>query len=514
MSQDLILAIDQGTTGNHVHLFNREGREVSSGYAEFRQYYPRPGWVEHDAEEIYRNLLQVIRQTLEKKEIRPSRIVAIGITNQRETFLLWSRRDGKPLSKAIVWQCRRTSDLCASLKKKGLEKRFSQKTGLCLDPYFSGTKVKWLLDHLSGSRKKARQGKILFGTIDSWLLWKLTGGAVHATDLTNASRTLLLNIQQKKWDRELLELLEIPEAFLPSVFPSRNEFGKTARQGPLPAGIPITGMAGDQQAALFGQGGWGEGSAKNTYGTGCFLLLNTGKKRIVSRHGLLTTLACGKRGESVFALEGSVFIAGAAIQWLRDGLKVLSKASDSEKIAKNIPNTGGLYVVPAFVGLGAPYWNPFARGGIFGLTRGTERAHLIRATLESIAYQTKDLVEAMQKDIGNPIRSLRVDGGATQNRFLMQFQADILQKKIIRSPLAHLTARGAAFLAGLTIGFWKDEGELEKILGKKELFQPKIGKRDIDQRYRGWKQAVASLLAHATLLRQNSPVKSNRLRAR
>ena len=501
MSQDLILAIDQGTTGNHVHLFDRQGREVSSGYAEFRQYYPKPGWVEHDAEEIYRNLLKVIQSAFEKKRIRSSRVAAIGITNQRETFLLWDRRTGKPLSKAIVWQCRRTSDLCASLKKRGLEKLFSKKTGLRLDPYFSGTKVKWLLDSYPGLRQKGRQGKVLFGTIDTWLLWKLTGGVVHATDFTNASRTLLFNIQRKIWDPELLDLFKVPEGILPSVFPSRKEFGKTIPQGPLPAGIPITGVAGDQQAALFGQGGWEEGSAKNTYGTGCFLLLNVGQKPVFSRNGLLTTLGCGKRGESVFALEGAVFIAGAAVQWLRDGLKIITKASETEKIAESVPNTTGLYVVPAFVGLGAPYWEPSARGGIFGITRGTERPHLIRATLESIAYQTKDLLEAMEKDAKFRISALHVDGGATQNQFLMQFQADLLQRRVQRSHVAHATARGSAFLAGLTIHFWKNEGELEKILGQKEIFYPKRNPSETNRLYAGWKKAVSALLSHAALFR-------------
>ena len=501
MPQDIILAIDQGTTGNHVHLFDRRGREVSSGYAEFPQYYPQPGWVEHDAEEIYQNLLKVIRNAFEKKRVRPSRVAAIGITNQRETFLLWDRRSGKPCSKAIVWQCRRTSDLCAALKKRGLEKFFSQKTGLRLDPYFSGTKVKWLLDHSSGLRQKARQGKVLFGTLDTWLIWKLTGGAVHVTDYTNASRTLFFNIQQKNWDPELLAILEVPKEILPPALPSRNEFGKTIHQGPLPAGIPITGVAGDQQAALFGQGGWEEGSAKNTYGTGCFLLLNTGKRRVLSQNGLLTTLCCGKKGKSVFALEGAVFIAGAAIQWLRDGLKLIDKASDTKKIAQSVPDTDGLYVVPAFVGLGAPYWEPLARGGIFGLTRGTKKSHLVRATLESIAYQTRDLVEAMEKDAKTRIRTLHVDGGATQNQFLMQFQADLLQRKINRSSMAHATAQGAAFLAGLTIGLWKDEKELEKILSQKEIFSPKMSRLKAEAFYAGWKKAISALLTHAALFR-------------
>lgn len=497
MPQDLILSIDQGTTGNHVHLFDSKGSIVSEGYAEFRQYYPRPGWVEHDAEEIYQNLLSVLRKALTQKQIRPSRIAAIGITNQRETFLLWQRHTGRPLSRAIVWQCRRTSDFCSVLKKRGVEKFFSQKTGLCLDPYFSGTKVKWLLDHFPGARRMAVQGKLLFGTIDSWLLWKLTGETVHATDVTNASRTLLFNIRKKEWDPELLKVLKIPKTLLPVALPSREIYGKTSRQGVLPSGIPITGVAGDQQAALFGQGGWEEGSAKNTYGTGCFLLLNTGKKQIASRNGLLTTLACGKEGASVYALEGSVFIGGAVIQWLRDGLKIISKAQDSEKMAQEVSETGGLYFVPAFVGLGAPYWESSARGGLFGLTRGTRQAHIVRAALEAIAYQTKDLVLAMEKDAGFPIHQLHVDGGATQNRFLMQFQADLLQKKIIRPDRVHSTGRGAAFLAGLTVGFWKNEKELKSILGGKEVYHPKMKKEKAAQLYKGWKRAVAALLALA-----------------
>lgn len=499
MPRDLVLAIDQGTTGNHVHLFDRQGRVVSDGYAEFRQYYPKPGWVEHDAEEIYRNLLGVIQQAFENKRTSPLRVAAIGITNQRETLLLWDRRTGKPLSKAIVWQCRRTSDLCSTLKKRGLEKSFSQKTGLRLDPYFSGTKLKWLLDHVPGARGKALRGRILFGTVDSWLIWKLTKAAVHATDVTNASRTLLFNIHQKKWDTELLKLLNIPKPILPSVFSSITHYGKTAKQGILPAGIPISGVAGDQQAALFGQGGWGKGSAKNTYGTGCFLLLNTGKTGVTSRNGLLTTLACGMKGETVYALEGSVFIGGAVIQWLRDGLKILSNASESEKIAQKTGDTGGLYFVPAFVGLGAPYWEPSARGAIFGLTRGTERHHLVRAALESIAYQTKDLIDAMEKDAAIPIRRLLVDGGATQNRFLMQFQADLLQKEMIVPRMRHLTARGAAFLAGVGVGFWKDEKELEKLLGEKENYQPRMKKEKAQRLYVGWRRAVTALLSHACL---------------
>ncbi len=491
---DLILAIDQGTTGNHVHLFDRKGRIASEGYAEFRQYFPRPGWVEHDAEEIYQNLLRVIRQTFQKKRIAPSRTAALGITNQRETFLLWDRRTGIPLSKAIVWQCRRTSDLCRSLKERGLEKRFTQKTGLPLDPYFSGTKVKWFFDHDPSARRKALQGKILFGTIDTWLLWKLTGGKVHATDVTNASRTLLFNIEKKKWDPELLKLLKVPPEILPEVLPSRTSFGKTVKEGSLPAGIPITGIAGDQQAALFGQGGWKEGSVKNTYGTGCFLLLNTGKRHVFSRNGLLTTLACGEKGETVYALEGAVFIGGAVIQWLRDGLQLIKKSSDSEPLAESVSDTGGLYFVPAFVGLGAPYWVPTARGAIFGLTRGTSRAHVARAALESIAYQTKDLVEAMAKDTRSPIQKLLVDGGATQNRFLMQFQADLLQRPILRSQMPHVTARGAAFLAGLSVGFWKNESELEKILGDRETYRPHIPKQAASEQYAGWKKSVRTLL--------------------
>ncbi len=489
-----ILTIDQGTTGTTVLLINQNGQVHSRGYHEITQYYPQPGWVEHDAEEIWAVTLHCIHDALSAGNVSPSQIVSIGITNQRETTVFWDRKSGKPIHRAIVWQCRRTASLCEKLKKQGLEKMIRKKTGLVIDAYFSGTKIKWLLDNLSGIRKKAQRGDLAFGTIDSWLLWNLTGGKVHATDYTNASRTLIFNIHTLQWDKDLLRILKVPSALLPEVKSSSGFYGHTVAVGGLPSGIPITGVAGDQQAALFGQTCFQPGSVKNTYGTGCFLLFNTGRKNILSKHGLLTTLACGPKGEPVYALEGSVFVAGAAIQWLRDGLKIISSARETESLAQSVKDTKGIYLVPAFVGLGAPYWNMGVRGIITGLTRGVTRAHLVRAALESIAYQTKDLLDAVSADAGLKLKSLKVDGGATQNNFLMQFQSDILGIPVDRPKNIETTATGAAFLAGLGSGFWSSSNQLIQCREQDRLFTPQMPAKHRKLLYSGWNQAVRKTL--------------------
>lgn len=489
-----ILSIDQGTTGSRAYIFDKPGRIVSSAYKEFRQIYPRAGWVEHDPEEIWRSVESVVRQALSRKKIKPSDIAAIGITNQRETTILWDRKTGKPVYNAIVWQCRRTSAICDKLKKDGHADLFRRKTGLVIDPYFSGTKIKWILSGLSQSAaKRPPQGNtsLCFGTVDTWLIWKLTGGKVHATDYTNASRTLIFNIKEKKWDAQLLRILKIPKAILPEVRPSSSVFGATAKGVcGLPAGIPIAGVAGDQQAALFGQGCFSAGEMKNTYGTGCFLLLNTGRRFLLSNNGLLTTLACDARGTPCYAQEGAVFIAGAAVQWLRDGLKIVTTADETEKLAKEVKDTGGVYFVPAFVGLGAPYWDPDARGTLTGITRGTSRQHIIRATLEAIAYQVKDIVDIMEKETGNRLKSLRVDGGACRNDSLMQLQANILGIDIVRPRITETTAKGAAMLAGLAVGFWKSASELRKTLSAERIFHQKMNVKKRRELYNGWLAAV------------------------
>lgn len=485
-----IMAIDQGTTGTTVMIFNRKGGIVSSGYEEIRQYYPKPGWVEHDPDEIWKTTLGVIGQALRKGRINSTQIAAIGITNQRETTALWDRITGKAVHPAIVWQCRRTTEICQHLKNKGLEEDFRSRTGLVVDPYFSGTKIKWLLDNVNGLRAKAKSGKILFGTIDTWLIWKLTGGKVHATDFTNASRTLIFNIKTKKWDAGLLKILEIPQTILPDVKPSSSIFGKTAKIFPLSDGTPIGGVAGDQQAALFGQGCFLPGEIKNTYGTGCFLLMNTGNKFVKSRRGLLTTLACDGKGKPIYALEGSIFIAGAAVQWLRDGLKLIRRSAETEKLAASVRDNNGVYFVPAFAGLGAPYWEPQARGVICGLTRGTTKGHIIRATLEAIAYQTKDVVEIMKDEADKDMTSLKVDGKACRNNFLMQFQSDILNCKIVRPKMVDSTAKGAAFLAGLAVGFWKGPTELKNMQKVNKVFYPKMPASERKRLYGGWLEAI------------------------
>jgi glycerol kinase len=497
MKDALVLAIDQGTTGTTAMIVDRRGEVRARGYAELPQHFPHPGWVEHDGLEIWGSVLAAVRRALAHGRAPARRIVAIGITNQRETSLLWDRESGRPVGRAIVWQDRRTSDRCATLKRRGLEPEIRRRTGLRLDPYFSATKVEWMLAHSLTARRLARRGRLAFGTVDSWLLWKLSGGRVHATDPTNASRTLLYHIERGRWDERLLELFRVPASALPRVMPSAGEFGRTHGVPGLPGGIPIAGIAGDQQAALFGQGCVAAGQSKNTYGTGCFLLLHTGRRRVASRAGLLTTVACGPRGEAAYALEGSVFVAGAALQWLRDGLGILARAGDSEAMARSVPDAAGVVLVPAFVGLGAPYWRPDVRGALLGLTRGTTRPHVVRAALESLAFQTRDLVEAMARDAGRRVRELRVDGGAAANGFLMQWQADLLGIPVQRPRVVETTALGAALLAGLGVGLWRSHRELDRARRIERTFRPRAGRAWREAEYRRWKRAVATLLAGA-----------------
>lgn len=484
-----IMAIDQGTTGSRTYLFDVNGDVVGSAYKEFKQIYPKPGWVEHDAEEIWKTVEETMIAACMQNNIELEEIVAIGITNQRETTILWDKKTGKPVHNAIVWQCRRTADTCDALKEKGLEKLFREKTGLVVDAYFSGTKVKWILDNVPEARKKAEAGDLMFGTIDTWLMYKLSGGNVHATDYTNASRTLLFNIAEKTWDGEILEILDIPESILPEVKNSAAHYGHTSMKLPLSREVPITGVAGDQQAALFGQGCVTPGMAKNTYGTGCFLLSIT-EDLVYSENGLVTTLACDAAGEPVYCLEGSVFIAGAAVQWLRDELKIIDTAAEIETLAASVEDNHGVYMVPAFVGLGAPYWDMHARGGILGLTRGAGRAHVARAVLESIAYQTRDLVEIINRESGVPLEVLKVDGGASNNDLLMQFQADILGIQVDRPKMVETTAAGAAMLAGLGSGFWKSANDLKEACKVDKLYSPKMAVDERERLYNGWKEAV------------------------
>jgi glycerol kinase len=490
MKKTYVLAIDQGTTGSRAFIFNQECQIVASAYQEFKQYFPKPGWVEHDANEIWNSCVNVIKAAIHKAKISAKDIKAIGITNQRETTVLWDRKSGKPIHRAIVWQCRRTTDVCQALKKKGLENKIRQKTGLVLDPYFSGTKIKWILDHVPGARKRAQKGQLAFGTIDSWLIWKLTGGKAHTTDFTNASRTLIFNIRTKQWDKALLTIFNIPSIILPKAQASGSVFGKTSgKLSGLPDGIPITGVLGDQQAALYGQGCFTSGTSKNTYGTGCFLVLNTGKKYIHSSKGLLTTLASDALGQPVYALEGSVFIAGAVVQWIRDQLGVIKNSSEIETAIKGTEDTAGVYFVPAFAGLGAPYWDAEVRGIMTGLTRGSNLKHILRAALESICYQTKDVFDLMQKESKTRIKELKVDGGACRNNFLMQFQSDILNAKIIRPKIIESTAFGVAQLAGIAAGLW-NKRELSKLSQVDAIFSPKMNDKYRRELYEGWQKAI------------------------
>lgn len=485
-----VMALDQGTTSCRAILFDKESKIVGVTQKEFTQIYPKAGWVEHDAEEIWSTQYGVIAELIAKTGIKADEIASIGITNQRETTVVWDKNTGKPVYNAIVWQCRRTTAICDDLKAKGYEDMVREKTGLVVDAYFSGTKVKWILDNVEGARAKAEKGELLFGTTDTWLIWKLTGGKVHVTDYSNASRTMMFNIRELHWDEELLKMLDVPQGMLPEVHNSSEVYGNTDPGVFLGYEIPIAGVAGDQQAALFGQACYEPGDAKNTYGTGCFMLMNTGSKIHTSKHGLLTTIAWGIDGKVEYALEGSIFIAGAAIQWLRDGLKMIDVAPDSEYFAKKVKDTDGVYFVPAFVGLGAPYWDMRARGGIFGLTRGTTKSHIIRAALDSLAYQTKDVLGSMEADSGITLKSLRVDGGAVANNLLMQFQADILGTRVDRPEIIETTALGAAYLAGLAVGFWESKEELATRWLLDQRFEPEMEEEKRAKLYKGWLKAV------------------------
>ena len=485
-----ILALDQGTTSSRAILFNQKGEIVHIAQKEFTQYFPQPGWVEHNPNEIWGSILAVIATVLSEAAVEPKQIAAIGITNQRETTVVWDKQTGQPIYNAIVWQSRQTAQICEQLKQAGYDDVFREKTGLLIDAYFSGTKVKWILDHVEGAREKAERGELLFGTIDTWLTWKLSGGKVHVTDYSNASRTLMFNIYEQRWDDELLGILQVPKAMLPDVRPSSEIYAHTAPYHFFGQEVPIAGIAGDQQAALFGQACFEQGMAKNTYGTGCFMLMNTGEKAVQSKHGLLTTIAWGVDGKVEYALEGSIFVAGSAIQWLRDGLRMIKEAKDSEAYATKVQSTDGVYVVPAFVGLGTPYWDSDVRGAVFGLTRGTTKEHFIRATLESLAYQTKDVLTAMEADAGITLKTLRVDGGAVKNNFLMQFQSDILGVPVERPVVNETTALGAAYLAGLAVGYWQSREEIAKQWNIDRAFEPKMNVDVQQQLYDGWKKAV------------------------
>ncbi|MHB1394690.1 MAG: glycerol kinase GlpK [Clostridia bacterium] len=484
-----ILALDQGTTSSRAIVFDNAGKIVSVAQKEFTQIYPKAGWVEHDPMEIWGTQSGVAREALDKASITADQIAAIGITNQRETTVVWDKTTGKPVYNAIVWQCRRTASICGELKGKGLEASIRQKTGLVVDAYFSGTKVKWILDNVEGAREKAEKGDLLFGNIDTWLIWNLTGGKNHVTDYSNASRTMLFNINTLEWDEAILKELNIPRSMLPEAKPSSFIYGYTAKEL-FGAEIPIAGAAGDQQAALFGQACFQPGMAKNTYGTGCFMLMNTGEKLVGSDNGLLTTIAWGLNGKVEYALEGSIFVAGAAVQWLRDELKIIDNAAASEEMAASVSDTNGVYIVPAFVGLGAPYWDMYARGSVMGLTRGANKNHLVRATLESIAYQTRDVLEAMQQDSKIELKSLKVDGGAVANNFLMQFQSDILGVPVDRPVVTETTALGAAYLAGLAVGYWSDKEEIAKKWNVDKTFKPDMPEADKESKYISWKKAV------------------------
>ncbi|MCM3389907.1 glycerol kinase GlpK [Ureibacillus chungkukjangi] len=488
--EQYILSLDQGTTSSRAILFNKEGKVEHISQREFKQYFPHAGWVEHNANEIWSSILSVIATVLTEKNIRPEQIAGIGITNQRETTVVWDKTTGKPIYNAIVWQSRQTAEICNALNDAGLGDLFHEKTGLLIDAYFSGTKVKWILDNVEGAKEKSEKGELLFGTIDSWIIWKLTEGKVHVTDYSNASRTLMYNIHELKWDEELLNILGIPFSMLPEVRPSSEVYGHVSKKHFFGVEVPIAGIAGDQQAALFGQACFESGMVKNTYGTGCFMLMNTGEKAVQSNQGLLTTIAWGIDGKVEYALEGSIFVAGSAIQWLRDGLRMLRDSSESERYAQKVTSADGVYVVPAFVGLGTPYWDSDVRGAVFGLTRGTTKEHFIRATLESLAYQTKDVLSAMEADSEITLKSLRVDGGVVRNNFLMQFQSDLLNVPVERPAINETTALGAAYLAGLAVGFWKSKEEISKYWNQDKKFEPEMDGIERTELYEGWKKAV------------------------
>lgn len=485
-----IMSIDQGTTSSRAILFDKEGDIKGVAQREFKQYFPKSGWVEHDANEIWTSVLAVMTEVLNENEINADQIEGIGITNQRETTVIWDKNTGRPIYHAIVWQSRQTQSICHELKEQGHEETFRNKTGLLLDPYFAGTKVKWTLDNVDGAREKAENGDLLFGTIDTWLVWKLSGGKAHITDYSNASRTLMYNIYDLKWDDELLDLLNVPKQLLPEVKESSEIYAHTKDYHFFGQEVPISGIAGDQQAALFGQACFERGDVKNTYGTGGFMLMNTGEAPVKSESGLLTTIAYGLDGKVNYALEGSIFVSGSAIQWLRDGLRIINSAPQSENYATRVDSTDNVYFVPAFVGLGTPYWDSEARGAIFGLSRGTEKEHFIRATLESLCYQTRDVMEAMSKDSKIEVNNLRVDGGAVKNNFIMQFQADIVNTAVERPEIQETTALGAAYLAGLAVGFWDSKDEIANRWQLETEFTPQMSEEDRTKLYKGWKKAV------------------------
>lgn len=485
-----IIALDQGTTSSRAIIFDKDQNIYGIAQKEFTQIYPKEGWVEHNPMEIWSSQYAVLQEVMAKTNINQNKIAAIGITNQRETTIIWDKETGEPIYNAIVWQCRRTAHICEKLKSDGFEKYIKKSTGLIIDAYFSATKIKWILDNVEGAREKALQGKLLFGTVDTWLVWKLTNGKVHITDYTNASRTMLFNIKELKWDEKIAKKLDIPMCILPEVRNSSEIYGYINLGGEENTKIPIAGVAGDQQAALFGQAAFNKGDAKNTYGTGCFLLMNTGEELVESENGLLTTIAIGLNGKIQYALEGSVFMGGAVIQWLRDELGIISDAKDSEYFAQKVKDNGGVYIVPAFVGLGAPYWDMYARGSIFGLTRGSNKNHIIRAALESIAYQVKDLIVAMEEDAGFKIKELKVDGGASRNSLLMQFQSDITNITVSKPIITETTALGAAYLAGLAVGYWSSTSEIASKCYTNETYNPKLDIETIKSLYNGWKKAI------------------------
>jgi len=491
--EKFILSLDQGTTSSRAILFNHSGEIVETAQQEFEQYFPYPGWVEHDAQQIWNSVLACIAEVMRKADIDPNQVAGIGITNQRETTVVWDKHTGKPIYHAIVWQSRQTEGICKELEEQGYEDLIREKTGLLIDPYFSGTKVKWILDHVEGAKEKAEKGDLLFGTMDTWLVYKLSGGKTHITDYSNASRTLMFNIYELQWDDELLDILKVPKNMLPEVCESSHVYAHTAGYHFFGHEVPIAGIAGDQQAALFGQACFEKGMAKNTYGTGCFMLMNTGEEGVTSKHGLLTTLAWGVDGKVEYALEGSIFVAGSAIQWLRDGLNIIESSAESEFFANKVESTDGVYMVPAFVGLGTPYWDSDARGAVLGLTRGTTKEHIIRATLESLAYQTKDVLDAMIKDSGIDLKALRVDGGVVKNDLLMQFQSDMLGVPVGRPVIQETTALGAAYLAGLAVGYWKDKEEIANQWQIDQTFINTMKDKKRDELYAGWKKAVGAV---------------------